>query len=64
VAGKSQRWSGFSGPPNPNRYRAHVGVQNPTNVALKLRVETPGLRLSETIRQLGLEAAGALDLTS
>jgi len=45
-------------------HRALIAVQNITNAAPKLRVETMGPLSSRTIRQLGLEAGQALDLTT
>jgi hypothetical protein len=43
---------------------ALVAVQNVTNAAPKLRVETVGPLSSQTIRMLGLEPGQALDLTT
>jgi hypothetical protein len=43
---------------------ALVAVQNVTNAAPKLRVETVGPLSLQTVRKLGLEAGQALDLTS
>ena len=44
--------------------RALMAVQKITNAAPNLRVETMGPVSSRTIRQLGLEAGQALDLTN
>jgi hypothetical protein len=43
---------------------ALVAVQNVTNAAPKLRVETVGPLSSQTIRTLGLMSGQALDLTT
>ena len=43
---------------------ALVAVQNVTQAAPKLRVETVGQLSAQTIRTLGLEQGQALDLTS
>jgi hypothetical protein len=43
---------------------ALVAVQNVTDAAPKLRVETVGPLSSQTIRKLGLEPGQALDLTT
>ena len=43
---------------------ALVAVQNVTNAAPKLRVETVGPLSSQTIRKLGLEPGQAFDLTT
>jgi len=42
---------------------ALVAVQKVTDAAPQMRVETVGTLSSQTIRQLGLEAGQALDLT-
>lgn len=43
---------------------ALLAVQNVTDAAPKLRVETVGPLSSQTIRKLGLEPGQALDLTT
>jgi len=48
----------------PDPHLALIAVQKLTNAAPKLHVETVGSLSSETIRQLGLEAGQAFDLTS
>ena len=47
----------------PDPRLALVAVQKVTDAAPRLRVETVGPLSSQTIRQLGLEAGQALDLT-
>jgi len=66
---KISRWQG-EGPirvfaaAEPDPRLALVAVQTMTSAAPQLRVETVAELSSETIRQLGLEAGQARDLTS